>query len=130
MNERPYDVGYGRPPRRSRFKKGRSGNPRGREKGRQNYRTEFLRELGEKVTVTENGLPRKLSKQTLTIKRMVADAIKGDSKARDHVLRLMSQIDALESTVQPATTATAAEDAEIMARFKARLIEEIKAQKG
>lgn len=28
-----YDVGYGRPPEETRFKKGQSGNPRGRPKG-------------------------------------------------------------------------------------------------
>ena len=28
-----YTVGYGRPPRKTRFKKGQSGNPRGRRKG-------------------------------------------------------------------------------------------------
>jgi len=26
----PYDVGYGKPPKQSRFKKGHSGNPYGR----------------------------------------------------------------------------------------------------
>jgi len=97
--------------------------------GRENYRAEFLKELGERVTVTENGRRRKLSKQTLTIKRMVADAIKGDAKARDHLLRLIGQIDAFDAGTELATP-TAAEDAEIMARFKARLIEEIKAQQG
>jgi hypothetical protein len=60
---------------------------------------------------------------------MVADAIKGDAKARDHLLRLIYQIDELEAAAEPATPTTA-EDAEIMARFKARLIEEIKAQDG
>jgi len=127
MGDHHYVVGYKKPPRHSQFSKGQSGNPRGRAKGRKNHRTEFLAELGEKVTVTENGRHRKMSKQTLIIKRMVADAIKGDAKARDHMLRLIGQIDALEAGFEPAAPA-AAEDAEIMARFKARLIEEIKAQ--
>jgi hypothetical protein len=29
-NERDYEVGYGKPPRHTRFKSGQSGNPRGR----------------------------------------------------------------------------------------------------
>ena len=29
-NKRDYEVGYGKPPRHTRFTKGRSGNPRGR----------------------------------------------------------------------------------------------------
>ena len=32
-NERPYTVGYGKPPKHTRFPKGRSGNPKGRPKG-------------------------------------------------------------------------------------------------
>jgi Family of unknown function (DUF5681) len=129
MSEQHYVVGYKKPPQHTRFKKGQSGNPRGKVEGRKNYRTEFLEELGEKVTVSENGRARKLSKQTLVIKRMVADAVNGDARAREHLLRLIGQIDAFESGSEP-TAPSAAEDAEIMARFKARLIEEIKAQGG
>jgi uncharacterized protein DUF5681 len=127
MKTQNYSVGYRKPPRHTQFKKGQSGNPGGRDKGRANYRTEFLKELGERVTVTENGRLRKLSKQTLIIKRMVADAIKGDAKAREHMLRLIGQMEAFNADAMPATP-TSAEDAEIMARFKARLAEEIKAQ--
>jgi len=93
MKTQNYSVGYRKPPRHTQFKKGQSGNPRGRDKGRENYRTEFLKELSERVTVTENGRLRKLSKQTLIIKRMVADAIKGDAKAREHMLRLIGQME-------------------------------------
>ncbi|MDB5317781.1 MAG: hypothetical protein JWO26_370 [Rhodospirillales bacterium] len=32
-DERNYKVGYGRPPQGTRFKKGQSGNPKGRPKG-------------------------------------------------------------------------------------------------
>ena len=31
-----YRVGYGKPPKRTRFKKGHSGNPKGRKKGSRN----------------------------------------------------------------------------------------------
>ena len=35
----PYDVGYARPPKDSRFKPGQSGNPRGRARGAKNTST-------------------------------------------------------------------------------------------
>jgi hypothetical protein len=57
---------------------------------------------------------------------MVADAAKGQPKAREQVLRLVDRIEGSENGNQDA--ASAQEDAEILARFKARLIEEIKAQ--
>jgi uncharacterized protein DUF5681 len=129
MTDRHYDVGYKNPPRHTRFKKGQSGNPRGKTKGRKNLKTEILEELGERVIVSENGRQRALPKQTVIVKRMVADAVQGDGKAREQLLRLIGQIDAMEGGRQSSSPA-AAEDAEIMARFKARLIEEIKAQGG
>jgi len=58
---------------------------------------------------------------------MVADAVNGNARAREQLLRLIGQIDTFEASSER-TVPPAAEDAEIMARFKARLIEEIKAQ--
>ncbi len=127
MSKQDYLVGYKKPPQHTQFQKGQSGNPSGKVKGRKSYRTEFLEELGEKVTVSENGRSRKLSKQTLVIKLMVADAVNGNARAREQLLRLIGQIDTFEASSER-TVPPAAEDAEIMARFKARLIEEIKAQ--
>jgi hypothetical protein len=100
MTDRHYNVGYKKPPRHTRFKKGQSGNPRGKAKGRKNLKTELLEELGERVIVSENGRHRALPKQTVIVKRMVADAVQGDAKARDQLLKLMGQIDAVEGSRQ------------------------------
>ena len=127
MTDRHYHVGYKKPPRHTRFKRGQSGNPRGKAKGRKNLKTELLEELGERVIVSENGRHRPLPKQTVIVKRMVADAVQGDAKARDQLLKLIGQFDAVEGGRRSSSPASA-EDAEIMARFKARLIEEITAQ--
>jgi hypothetical protein len=40
-DENSYAVGYGRPPKKARFKPGQSGNPRGRPKGSQNVKTKL-----------------------------------------------------------------------------------------
>ena len=69
-----------KPPKHSQFKPGQSGNPRGKAKGRKNLTTELLEELSERVVVTENGRQRKLSKQTIILKRMVTDAAQGDAR--------------------------------------------------
>jgi Family of unknown function (DUF5681) len=49
------EVGYGRPPKATRFAPGRSGNPRGRPPGVKSLSDIVRRIVGQKVTVTETG---------------------------------------------------------------------------
>lgn len=76
-----YEVGYGRPPKATRWKKGSSGNPRGRPKGARNFQTELAEEIAEKITIREAGSEKKTSKLRVAIKTMVAKAMKGDPRA-------------------------------------------------
>jgi len=55
-------VGYGRPPVATRFRKGVSGNPRGRPKGSRNFATIVAATLGERLTITENGRRKRITK--------------------------------------------------------------------
>lgn len=77
----PNEVGYGRPPVHSRWKKGQSGNPTGRRKGVKNFSTVFQDALNERVTVTENGKRKTLSMRQIIVKRTVNKAAAGDPKA-------------------------------------------------
>src|SRR5439155_1781990 len=58
-DERDYEVGYGKPPRHTRFGLGRSGNPRGRPGGSKKLSTLLSEALKEPVIVVENGRRRK-----------------------------------------------------------------------
>ena len=51
-NKHDYEVGYGKPPRQTRFRKGQSGNPRGRSPGTKNLKTLLNDALNEPVIVT------------------------------------------------------------------------------
>ena len=79
-------VGYGKPPIRSRFKKGRSGNPQGRPKGSLNFATVLLRTLREKVVIHENGKRRVITKLEASLKQLVNKATAGDLRALSHLI--------------------------------------------
>jgi hypothetical protein len=124
MTDHDYSVGYGKPPKHSQFKPGQSGNPHGKAKGRKNLATELMEELAERVVVTENGRQKKLSKQTIILKRMVTDAAQGDAKARDQLLKLIGQIEAMPKEGDGEDGLGAAKDAEILARFREQLLQQ------
>jgi Family of unknown function (DUF5681) len=88
-----YAVGYGRPPKHTRFKPGHSGNPKGRLKGTKNLKTDLVEELSERISVSEGGKPKKLSKQRALLKSLVAKAItKCDTRAANILLNLMVRL--------------------------------------
>jgi hypothetical protein len=92
-------IGYGRPPKVTRFQPGRSGNPAGRPKGRRNFFTEFQAELNSTTTVTENGQRLMVTKQLAVIKNLIAAAMDGDMRATTTVLALCTRIAADDDTL-------------------------------
>jgi hypothetical protein len=85
-----FEVGYGRPPKRTQFRKGQSGNPRGRPKGSLNVATALERELNQRVTIKENGQPRSITKFEAAIKQLVNKAASGDGKAIQFLVNLLN----------------------------------------
>ncbi len=82
------EVGYGKPPRRNQFQKGKSGNPKGRPKGSKNFKTDFAEESQAKVFVVEGGVRKAVTKQLASIKALFANAMNGDVPAQKEVARL------------------------------------------
>ena len=91
MSDR-YEIGYGKPPERSRFKKGQSGNPKGRPKGIKNLKTDLVEELAEQILVTEAGHQQPRSKQRAMIKSLMAKAISGNVNAANALLKLIERL--------------------------------------
>jgi len=87
---RDYEVGKGRPPKTHQFKPGRSGNPSGRPKGSGGVASVLARALAEKVTVTENGRRREISKLDAAVKQLANKAASGDPVAAKMVLGMLS----------------------------------------
>jgi len=87
-----YTVGYGKPPKHSQFKKGQSGNPRGRPKGVKNLTTDLKEELSERMILREGNKEKRVSKQRALVKSLTAKAIKGDTRAANALIDLMLRL--------------------------------------
>ena len=89
-------VGYGKPPRHSQFKPGRSGNPRGRPGGARGVKTDLAAELSSVWTTSINGRAIKGTKQRLMFRTLTARAATGDVKAAAILLPLILQVLGIE----------------------------------
>ena len=114
------EVGYARPPRHTRFPKGRSGNPRGRPRGTRNLKTDLMEELGERILVREGERARKISKQRAVVKTIMTRTLKGDARAAGLLLSLMTRLDPGEGAGEPAPELKT-DELEILETFKQRL---------
>src|SRR5689334_12978819 len=95
-----YEIGRGKPPREFSFKKGTSGNPRGRPKGRRrNLLSTIEATLNEKVEIEENGEKRTLTKREVTARCLIEHAMKGNVPA----LRLLAALMPAEHSTTPVT---------------------------
>ena len=121
MEKHDYDIGYGKPPKDTRFKPGSSGNPRGRPKGSKNLSMDLREELSERIPIREDGKQRRISKQRAVIKSLIAKALKGDTRAANSVLELVQKLFPPEDT-SPDTEQLTQADQEILARFATDLI--------
>lgn len=111
-----YRIGYGKPPKGTRFKKGQSGNPKGRPKRAKNLKTVLLNDLNETLPVKERNKQMQLSKLEVIIKQLNSRTAKGDPKAWPTWLSLMAKaglINSEEENWKPPSK----EDREIIAEF-------------
>lgn len=113
------DVGYGKPPTHSQFKKGQSGNPGGRPKGSKNLNTLIKRELESRITIEQNGKKRKIRRKEALVKGLVNDALKGKDRPRDKVFDFVERAEAVDTDISTPSE-LADRDAQILERFLAR----------
>jgi hypothetical protein len=115
-----YDVGYGKPPRHSRFTKGQSGNPRGRPAGAKNLQTLLSEALNESVIVTENGGRRKVTKREAIITQLVNRSATADWRAIKILLDLVREIEGQDKPASPETVAFSEADEKVIEQLRAR----------
>jgi Family of unknown function (DUF5681) len=112
-------VGYGRPPKATRFAPGKSGNPKGRPRGARTVGAILQEVVRQKITVTENGKKRRVPALEGMLRRLVHDGLRGDAGAVKLLLSLVDRHrDSSESAIK--LVDILAEDREILARYLER----------
>lgn len=111
-----YEVGRGKPPKHTRWKKGQSGNPKGRPKGIRNFNTDLEKVLKSQVTINEGGRQKKVSVQRATLLRLGEKALKGDNRAIEKVLGLARDLSD-ERLERQAERALSESEQDILNRF-------------
>lgn len=86
--EADYAIGYGKPPASTRFKPGQSGNPKGKQKGSRSFKTTIDAIFNEKIKVNTPRGVKKMTKLEAAIHKSMNNALMGDRKALDQVLRM------------------------------------------
>ena len=86
-----YEVGYGKPPKDTKFKKGQSGNPMGRPRKQRKKSKRlgeiFSRILDQPMDIKEGGKTAAFSKREVLVMSTVHAALKGDARARQLAIK-------------------------------------------
>ena len=120
MSNDDYEVGYRKPPKHTQFAKNRSGNPKGRPKGSNNFGTDVKRALKAPVRLTKDGSPKTVSTQEAALLRLREQALKGNARALDRLLALAQAYND-EQLASDASRQVTAQDSEILKAYNARL---------
>ena len=97
--EHEYAANYRKPPLHTRFKKGQSGNPRGRPK--KDLPALLVAALNEPVYVTTNGRRRRITKREAIVARMVNESARANLRATKMLIDMMKDAEKKTGTEPP-----------------------------
>jgi hypothetical protein len=114
-------VGYGRPPKHTRWKKGQSGNPRKvRPQREENMVALIDRLLMAPVKIVKNGVPVRMTAVNAIIHQLLQKSLSGNPRAE----RALREIDAFASRNKTKQLEIVFVDNEYTAAFSASLPED------
>ncbi len=108
------EVGYGKPPKKHQFKKGQSGNPRGRPKKKRLEAIDITSTLSAPVTAIIGGVKCKISSFEASCHQLAKNGLADDVAAAIKFIKLCEEYDVIvpPAPIQGGGVLTAPKDAD------------------
>src|SRR5262245_1100609 len=119
-DDKPYRVGYGRPPLATRFKPNQSGNPKGRPRRSPSLCAVVQKVMDEKVEIRESERVLRMSNRQALARAALRRALNGDPKLLRALALMMRTEIGLEQPGDEAAIRVSASDEAILADYLAR----------
>jgi len=87
--ENDYEIGYGKPPKSGQFKKGQSGNAKGRPKASKSVGILVQDVFLQKISIKENGKQKHVTMLEALLRQLITGALKGEMRSIDRVFKLL-----------------------------------------
>jgi hypothetical protein len=116
-----YKVGNKRPPKHTQFKKGKSGNPKGRKPGSRGLRARIFEKLDETVSIKQGDKAVKLSKGDVIVDRLLDGAMRDPKTATAFMRMIEGGKDAPSATEAAASPDFTMPNNETLKRIRDRL---------
>jgi hypothetical protein len=108
--QRGYAIGRGKPPIEYQFKKGQSGNLRGRPRAGADFAEEVERQFDTRVTIEQKGRRRSVALRVQAIRSLIQRCLKGEVAALRCYVRLMQKIEPRRKRKRPLIITVLKED--------------------
>src|SRR6267154_2983140 len=89
--EPTYEVGFGKPPEANQFRKGRTGNPRGKRQGEENTISAFKRIVSKRVKINDGEKVRTITLAEAVILKNIQAALQKNPFAMSNIFRLAEE---------------------------------------
>ncbi|GJL94971.1 MAG: hypothetical protein DHS20C05_13760 [Hyphococcus sp.] len=97
--ENDYNVGFKKPPKHTQFKKGKSGNPKGRPRKSKNMTTVLTEVMAQTVTIKQNGKRRRVPLREAWAYKIGEAALRGN--VREQVALMKALHDYVPEALEP-----------------------------
>jgi hypothetical protein len=115
------NIGRGQPPKHTQFRRGTSGNPKGRPKGSKNLSTLLREAADDQVSATIGGTTRTISKLQATAMQLATKAASGDLAAINKLLDWVDEIETRAAAAKPSQFPLTEADIEVIREVHERM---------